>query len=61
MILLSNIHFYNNKLFIIIMNYMTKGDTIIFSPSFDDVLDHKLLNNYKKILFSNYNLDSSGS
>ena len=30
------------------MNYITNNDTIIFAPSFNDELDYKLLNNYKK-------------
>ncbi len=38
------------------MNYITNNDTIIFSPSFNDELDYKLLNVYKKIIFSNYDL-----
>ncbi len=41
------------------MNYITKDDTIIFSPSFNDELDYKLLNDYKKIIFSDYELNSS--
>ena len=41
------------------MNYITNGDTIIFAPSFNDELDSQLLNNYKKIIFSNYMLDES--
>ena len=36
------------------MNYITKGDTIIFHPSFDQKLDHELLTDYKKIIFSEY-------
>ena len=41
------------------MNYITNGDTIIFAPSFNDELDCQLLNNYKKIIFSNCVLDES--
>ncbi len=40
------------------MNYITNNDTIIFAPSFNDELDYKLLNVYKKIIFSNYDLDN---
>ena len=28
------------------MDYITNKDTIIFGPSFDDLLNHKLLKNY---------------
>ena len=43
------------------LNYITKGDTIIFAPSFNDELNHTLLvllADYKKIIFSDNNLDS---
>ena len=36
------------------MNYITNYDTIMFSPSFNDVLDPGLLSKYKKIIFSDY-------
>ena len=39
------------------MNYITKDNTIIYAPSFNDELDNELLNNYKKIIFSDYNLN----
>jgi len=41
------------------MNYITSGDTIIFEPSFNNELDYGLLKDYRKIIFSNYNLDDS--
>ncbi len=41
------------------MNYITNNDTIIFSPSFNDKLDYKLLNDYKKIIFSDFNLNNN--
>ena len=40
------------------MNYITKGDTIIFSPDFNDDLDIGLISNYAKLIFSNYTLDN---
>ena len=39
------------------MNYITRGDTIIFASSFNNELDYMLLNNYKKIIFSDYDLN----
>ena len=36
------------------MKYITKGDIIIFDPSFNEELDPSLLTNYKRIIFSNY-------
>ena len=36
-------------------DYITKEDTIIFSPEWDSLLDIKLLSNYKKLIFSNMN------
>ena len=41
------------------MKYLTKGDTIIYDPSFNDELDNKLLNNYEKIIFCNYYLNNN--
>ena len=46
---------YINKLLIIniqIMDYITKDDTIIFSPEFNKELNSELLKNYKKIIFN---------
>lgn len=40
------------------MEYIINDDTIIFSPLFNKVLDYKLLSNYKKIIFSDADLDS---
>ena len=37
-------------------SYITKNDTIIFSPLFNKKLDHQLLKNFKKIIFSNFHL-----
>jgi hypothetical protein len=34
--------------------YITKGDTIIFDPEFNEPLDLELTSQYKKIIFSNY-------
>jgi hypothetical protein len=39
------------------MEYMTKDNTIIFSPEFNKPLDPELLLNYKKIIFSNHKLN----
>ena len=41
------------------MNYITKGDTIIFGPSFNDELDYQLLTNYQRIIFSNNELNNN--
>jgi len=41
------------------MNYITKEETIIFSPKFDKKIDDELLLNYKKIIFSKYELTNS--
>ena len=38
------------------MSYITKDDTIIFSFDFDDKLNIELISNYKKVIFSNYEL-----
>ena len=38
------------------MKYTTINDMIIFHPSFNDELDHQLLNNYQRIIFSNVEL-----
>jgi len=41
------------------MNYITNDNTIIFSPSFNRKLKSKLLNNnYKKIIFADYDLNN---
>ena len=34
------------------MKYITKDDTIIFSPKFNEYIDPELVLNYKKIIFS---------
>lgn len=34
--------------------YWTNADTIVFYPEFNDILDIKLLSEYKKIIFSDY-------
>ena len=39
------------------MNYITKEDTIIFSPYFNENLDINLISGYAKLIFSNYVLD----
>jgi hypothetical protein len=39
------------------VDYITKGDTIIFSPEFNKPLDSELLLTYKKIIFTNYKLN----
>ena len=39
------------------MNYITKGNTIIFDSLFNEELDHELLTNYNQIIFSNYDLN----
>jgi hypothetical protein len=41
------------------VDYITKEDTIIFSPYFNKELDSELLLNYKKIIFSNYELNEN--
>jgi len=41
------------------MYYITKEDTIIFSPEWNGPLDIKLLSNYKKIIFSDYELNDN--
>ena len=38
-------------------NYITNKDTIIFSPEWNNPLDIELLSNYKKLIFSNYELN----
>ena len=38
-------------------DYITKEDTIIFSPEWNGPLDIELLSNYKKLIFSNYELN----
>jgi hypothetical protein len=37
--------------------YITKDDTIIFSPKFNKLLDTELISHYNKIIFSNYELN----
>ena len=34
------------------VDYITKDDIIIFSPNYNDIIDIKLLSNYKQIIFS---------
>jgi hypothetical protein len=41
------------------MEYITKDNTIIFSPEFNKSLVPELLSNYKKIIFSNFTLNYS--
>jgi len=41
------------------IDYITKDDTIIFSPNFNKPLDQEMLFNYKKIIFSDYVLDDN--
>jgi len=41
------------------MDYISYHDTIIFSPEFNKSLDSELLTNYKKIIFSNYELSNN--
>ena len=36
------------------MNYFVKNNTIIFSPSFNQILDIDLISNYEQIIFSDY-------
>ena len=38
------------------MNWITKGDTIIFAPEFDAELDIELISDYTKLIFSDYKL-----
>jgi len=38
------------------MNYITREDTVVFSPEFNEKIDIKLLSIYKKVIFSNYEL-----
>ena len=38
-------------------DYITKNDTIIFSPEFNKPLNQEILSNYKKIIFSSYELN----
>ena len=40
-----------------INQYIAKDDTIIFSPEFNEELNHLILVNYKKIIFSDYKLN----
>jgi hypothetical protein len=44
---------------IIMVDYITNEDTIIFSPEFNLPLNPLILINYKKIIFSNYELTES--
>jgi len=38
------------------MDYITKENIIIFSPYFNEIIDDTLLSNYKKVIFSDYEL-----
>lgn len=38
------------------LDYITKGDTIIFDPNFNKSIDINLLNSYNKVIFSNFEL-----
>ena len=40
-------------------NYITKEDIIIFSPEWNSPLNIKLLSNYKKLIFSDYELNDN--
>ena len=40
-------------------NYITNKDTIIFNPKWNGPLDIKLLSNYKKLVFSDYELSDN--
>ena len=51
---------YNIKVIYFIMgDYITNEDTIIFSPEFNLPLNPLILINYKKIIFSDYELTES--
>ena len=39
------------------MNYITKDKTIIFSPKFNEEIEHKLLEKYSIVIFSYYELN----
>ena len=39
------------------MEYITKEDTIIFTNEYNDALDTDLISKYKKLIFSNYELN----
>jgi hypothetical protein len=41
------------------VDYITKDDTIIFTCKFNKLLDSELLSHYKKIIFSDYELNDS--
>jgi len=41
------------------MNYITKEDIIIFSSYFNKKINEELLSNYKKVIFSNYELTNN--
>jgi len=41
------------------MNYITKEDTVIFSHEFRGKINNELSSNYKKVIFSNYELTDS--
>jgi hypothetical protein len=40
-------------------DYITKEDTIVFSPYFNEPINNDLLTSYNKIIFSNYELNES--
>ncbi len=40
------------------VDYITSDDTIIFSPKYNKPLNPELLANYKKIIFSDYELNN---
>ena len=42
---------------LIMSNYVTNEDTIIFSPHYNELIDINLLSQYNKIIFSNYELN----
>ena len=39
------------------MNWITNTDTIIFDSEFNEKLDINLISNYRKIIFSDYELN----
>jgi len=41
---------------LIMSNYVTNEDTIIFSPHYNELIDINLLSQYNKIIFSDYKL-----
>ena len=48
---------YKNNKFLLKMNYITNNNTIIFHSKFNNKLDHNLISNYTKLIFSSYDLN----